>query len=274
MFLLDPYLPATLGYYTQMKTSDRWRLMRGGMRQLSGRYGYERLLYLQSNKRYAPSATFIRDELSHPILSYSNPGSRIKKLRKANKTFDQLTPKEFEAIAELAKGQGQNIEVGFFTKLDRLKYLVKVNSADGKLYNIRDELFDTGGSTIIYAMDGYGMLFAGSLDATGQQRYNHSSFLAGKQVICAGSIMVANGVLTMIDNSSGHYKPTRENLWDAIVILHDENADLTHAEVQIFEKPPNPPDPDRPFRLQIYQALNFYHNKDGAPVHPSVWLML
>lgn len=43
--------------------------------------------------------------------------------------------------------------------------------------------------------------------------HHHSSFTAGKPVICAGMIVAKNGKITSIDNASGHYKPNLKNLY-------------------------------------------------------------
>jgi len=45
-----------------------------------------------------------------------------------------------------------------------------------------------------------------------QERIQHSSYMGGKAVLCAGMIRVENGRLKHIDNGSGHYQPTTENL--------------------------------------------------------------
>ena len=48
---------------------------------------------------------------------------------------------------------------------------------------------------------------------------NHSSFCAGREVISAGMVFFWKGQMIHIDNLSGHYKPTRENLFSAVTIL-------------------------------------------------------
>jgi hypothetical protein len=57
----------------------------------------------------------------------------------------------------------------------------------------------------MFAMDEYGTLFARAAAglATGGQYWNHSSFNAGKDVICAGMIRIHAGVLQYVDNNSG-----------------------------------------------------------------------
>lgn len=59
--------------------------------------------------------------------------------------------------------------------------------------------------------------------------FNHSSYLAGAEVICAGCLYIgynnrrgmdAPGMLAHIDNGSGHYKPREENLRNCNVITN------------------------------------------------------
>lgn len=104
-------------------------------------------------------------------------------------------------------------------------------------------------------MDKYGNLF---VEATGERKdyvsyssrggytvktsdaFNHSSFTAGNDVICAGCIHVGYdsragreepGVLSFIDNNSGHYKPTAENLHNCIIVLRDQGVNIDDVMV-------------------------------------------
>ena len=55
-----------------------------------------------------------------------------------------------------------------------------------------------------------------------RDRYNHSSFCAGREVICAGLIRINKGDITYISNESGHYTPPPTQLANAIQILAEE----------------------------------------------------
>ena len=101
----------------------------------------------------------------------------------------------------------------------------------------------------MYAMDRYGNLFQseelggaaltqaatnlGQL-ATAMAKYNHSSFNAGRDVICAGLIGIQNGYLVWIDHHSGHYKPSRDNLWEAVTLLDNDGVDLSKAQIGAY----------------------------------------
>jgi hypothetical protein len=119
---------------------------------------------------------------------------------------------------------------------------------DGLFYDGPSSLYDTsrckGG--FAYAIDQYGDLISGD-DAPkssigkmlqSHQRFNHSSLNAGKDVICAGVMKVENGRLTYIDNMSGHYKPTKRNLLNALELLRGLNVDLQRVQVACLDKPP------------------------------------
>ena len=90
----------------------------------------------------------------------------------------------------------------------------------------------------MYAIDEYGNLFAKNSRAlNGVGYFNHSSFNAGKDILCAGMLETLNtGELVMISNQSGHYTPPRQNLWDAVDYLVTEGVNTTNTMVQLYEK--------------------------------------
>ena len=52
----------------------------------------------------------------------------------------------------------------------------------------------------------------------GNGRY-HSSYMSGEAVLCGGEILIEEGVVRGINNSSGHYKPGANNLIMAVETL-------------------------------------------------------
>jgi hypothetical protein len=60
------------------------------------------------------------------------------------------------------------------------------------------------------------------------QALNHCSFLQGRPVRCAGTIGISQGVVGYIDNASGHYRPSRQNLVNGVQALKK------HASPVIF----------------------------------------
>jgi hypothetical protein len=154
--------------------------------------------------------------------------------------------------------------VQFKNKIERLRYLISVNG-DGLLCNLdgdpvlMTEKRHNKYELRPYAMDKYGNLFmdvqygikdyvqyderTGRYQMAQTTTLNHSSLLAGADVLCAGLIQIGyncatrreeRGVLGSIDNLSGHYKPTRENLMNCIQVLRDQgvSVDATRVEVR------------------------------------------
>jgi len=76
----------------------------------------------------------------------------------------------------------------------------------------------------MWAMDKYGnfMCTRSNAQVHGTHQYNHSSLNAGNDVLCAGTVVITNGVIMQIDNQSGHYRPTRRNLHTAVQVLHHD----------------------------------------------------
>ena len=87
---------------------------------------------------------------------------------------------------------------------------------DGKLYDANGRLFDTrtaqtahsGNGRAIFVMDEQGRIYASTYQEVGQ--FHHSSLLAGRPVTAAGELVVENGVLKVVSNRSGHYRPPPE----------------------------------------------------------------
>jgi hypothetical protein len=81
-----------------------------------------------------------------------------------------------------------------------------------------------GSYPAIWVMDPSGRLYVSSTPQPGM--FNHSSFLGGGSVICAGEIIIAGGVIKFINNRSGHYKPPDNALDNAIAKLEDQGVAL------------------------------------------------
>jgi hypothetical protein len=61
--------------------------------------------------------------------------------------------------------------------------------------------------------------------------FHHSSFESGGHVRCAGMIVIGNGVATMVNNNSGHYKPRKEHLVKFVNQLQMFGGIAANAEV-------------------------------------------
>ena len=97
-----------------------------------------------------------------------------------------------------------------------------------KKYALYRDLTDTrdaqGSLPAIWVMDPTGRLYVSSTPQPGM--FNHSSFLGGGSVICAGEIIIIDGKITFINNRSGHYRPPDEALKNAIEKLRDKGVQL------------------------------------------------
>jgi hypothetical protein len=81
--------------------------------------------------------------------------------------------------------------------------------------------------TALYAADLGGSFYCRVYDQTDENRgwFAHSSFLAGGNALCAGTLKIRMGRLIEISNLSGHYVPRREHLADACraILEHSYN---------------------------------------------------
>ena len=64
----------------------------------------------------------------------------------------------------------------------------------------------------LYAADPDGNIYAADESKTPKLNLRHSSFMAGRDVMCAGFIRVRDGRIIVIDNESGHYCPSTQRL--------------------------------------------------------------
>lgn len=117
--------------------------------------------------------------------------------------------------------------VALLDKADRLQHMAVVDQ--GRLKRSNGTLCDTGTWDEPYAMGLYGNLFIGVAAAivTPTARLNHSSLLAGKGVMCAGTLRVQGGILKKFNNNSGHYRPSGVNVYQRLLALRDEHVDLS-----------------------------------------------
>jgi hypothetical protein len=95
----------------------------------------------------------------------------------------------------------------------------------------------------IYACDKAGNLFITGQDIKDSEgeflQLNHSTLLAGKDVLCAGTISIKNGKLRGITNMSGHYKPDTNALHQILTALKNEGTRLEDVFVLDMSRPEN-----------------------------------
>lgn len=230
------------------------------VKSLAPGYMNERLHYVNNNKQFAYSGSQLR------VLVQGGDTFGVQGVT----SFDQLTLQQFDAIGR-AYGQMSNdyeLKVKFFNKQEKTTSLIYVE--DG--YLIQDgnrKLTADQGAEFMYAIDKYGNILGVSLEAGHKMagnsvRFNHSSLNAGKDVICAGMLRCQDGRLKYIDNASGHYAPTKQNLIEALQFLEENHVDLfASVQVGVLE-----PDPSRPgsLMMNIYNnAAYFVRNPNAQP---------
>ncbi|WP_237342950.1 hypothetical protein [Wolbachia endosymbiont of Folsomia candida] len=165
-------------------------------------------------------------------------------------TFKNLFPRFgfFAEFSEEGKIIGTDIKVKHFTPKEQAEHTayVRVDKEDGKLklYDFHGNLCDTTGKTSKGRADtvAYAMMLDGRLvihehldvgrdevEETGYA-YRHSTLGGGKAILCSGLIEIKEGLITHIDNNSGHYKPAPANLYNAVKRLKDvfsKDANIT-----------------------------------------------
>merc|ERR1712100_759101 len=67
-------------------------------------------------------------------------------------------------------------------------------------------------------------------------QFHHSSFLAGSRVHFAGEMKIQAGVLIIITNKSGHYKPGDSEALTMLTYLKKSGVDLETVEFRVVRR--------------------------------------
>lgn len=198
-------------------------------------YSVERTQFEQQRADLRNTNSYGKDVTISPI-----GGSHVNFVHelhpKVQKLFGNLTPDDFKLYENIEDDSAHSLYVHFMRKQERLGHMLVVYK--GSLMQ-RGVLFSTGSAMHLYVMDLYGNLFVrdSRADYTSIHdalfQYNHSSLNAGKDVICAGTIVVNNGVLREITNESGHYAPTAGNLAECLAELVNDGLDVSFTNVVV-----------------------------------------
>ena len=252
--------------YQARKEAGAHQMTRG----LSPGYTNERDAYVQSGKTKSLSGSLIDDLLGtgktriFPLPPPAklkgatgewedNPArpafARQNQIRKATvqkavkgRDLGQLSVADWQKIDKIASTVPGGLETKYMKRPERLNCMLESNGAGGLRYAVGPRSAATAaGMEWPYAMDEWGNIYTANDQAPasrdGKGMFNHSSFTAGDDVVCAGMLKIdAAGKLTFIDTNSGHYKPTAEQLRAVIVILRDEyNVDLSGTRASTAE---------------------------------------
>lgn len=130
--------------------------------------------------------------------------------------------------------------VKYLTNSEREKHKLVIKSGcfyqeKNLLTTINSSLVGNYATAALYAIDLSGTFYAIMKSLNGP-RIQHTTLLAGADVICSGYISVNKGKLISISNSSGHYKPSLGALIKALYILRKKGIDL--KSFQVHYEPP------------------------------------
>jgi hypothetical protein len=121
-----------------------------------------------------------------------------------------------------------------------------------------------------YVLSLQGELFAGlhapgsAAECMGKNPFYHSSYMAGRDVLCAGRIFVKQGNLVGIDNASGHYKPSADHLRRAIRELDRQGVDLEELYCEDISRTNRLG--DNGWEMLWPAAADFLAGAEGAPI--------
>ena len=122
---------------------------------------------------------------------------------------------------------------------------IKVRIRHGQIYRDLDGHHQIKDDQYVYVLSPKGRLYI--LNRSDQEKeqfkekdllfYHHSTPRAGNPVLCAGNIKTEDGVITEIDNSSGHYSPSTESLIFSICWLFELGILNEQCYVKIHNEP-------------------------------------
>ncbi len=175
-----------------------------------------------------------------------------------------LTPDQWRLLDEIGRIGLHSGSVDYYKRDQRYKFMA-IADGQGRLRDSENKLI-TAPEGNAYAMDQYGNFFQHDAfkGREGYLYFNHSSFNAGKEVICAGTLCIENGIIKLLTNETGHYKSTRQNLVNCLDVLYCEGVDLTTTEVRISEYFRRD-DGQSMVNQHLFGALNFLNNPNGNP---------
>ncbi|OIQ17396.1 MAG: hypothetical protein BM556_11365 [Bacteriovorax sp. MedPE-SWde] len=130
---------------------------------------------------------------------------------------------------------GKTRKTKYFTS-EKMRERLKVHVRDGKLYDSQGKSVNSNDELEgIFVMDKQGEMYFHPESDPG--RLHHSSFLAGDDVLSAGSIKIEDGKITYYSDQSGHYKPLPIHVQQGIYNLLKKGADFTDVEINLKNYP-------------------------------------
>ncbi|HAB17023.1 MAG TPA: hypothetical protein PLX89_08260 [Verrucomicrobiota bacterium] len=272
-------------FFELMKTRNKGK--DAPTKSLGPGYANERIYYERNNKQIAMAGSGIHGLLDGMPKQITAELQKAKNWgpQAASRTFDALTADEFQAVCDAQEKVvlGENpdgktiadIRVEYFSKFQRIRCCRRV-SLEGRFIDGQNQPVKSGNYREVYALDRYGILYSTDALSTDVAGYiNHSTFNAGKPVVCAGELLFApNGKLAFLDNSSGHYRPDINHLALLVQTLQAQGADLNGTCVSLVWYPPPTVSLPKPGRHRVrWQAPTFlrYVNAPTNPQNQPDW---
>jgi hypothetical protein len=242
--------------------SKRWTAVQSLLTELGDMYRFQ--AYMEKKTRGGPIDSDLKG--MRGIYEYEAPDVKRTphvsasdvKLHGAKALGHAIATKaDYQQAEALLRQSGAQLQV-YLTRAQRLEYiLLPIN---GRL--MKDPFTPAhipayenwgiikGGGP--YAVDCYGNFFSIDerdlgKDVNGATKWNHSSFLRGKDVVCAGMFAVEQGKPKYISNESGHYAPSVDHLRNAVCVLVGNGIDVSSMFVRAFDFLPKPTDEQRAF---------------------------
>jgi len=129
---------------------------------------------------------------------------------------------------------------------------------NGQLYvtpQTQGAIRSPAGAGDLYAAAENGIIYSAPRGEGNNQvgQVRHSSFLAGKAVLCAGFIRFDNqGKVVWLDNDSGHYRPSRQNLLSLLEKLRTRLSDGAFKNIMVLDHATRDPNVDNDISGWVY----------------------
>ena len=168
------------------------------------------------------------------IDSQHRYGTMLNEESKTFKTCKQvgLIPAEEDFFEWVEKNASQRIpRVIYLTAEELAPFKATFNKSKVSALELKE-----GVEKLIYTMDELGIFYLHkkfrNLEAL--QSFQHSSFFSGEAVAGAGYMKFnEDQEVTYLDNSSGHYRPSAEILWNTLFALKQKGVDLEKVEITV-----------------------------------------
>ncbi|MGA4785894.1 hypothetical protein [Nocardia sp. AB354] len=192
-----------------------------------------------SHGPHAPSETGTRHDLNtnqhpgHPVPAdgwFTQHGGDLNHPLATTRMMDQY-------VGEQIPGRRWPTGVWYYDDVGRQQFRLRIH--EGRIYDAQGRLFDTrsgvsvwnGQGNAIFVMDEHGNLYASLFQQPGV--FHHSSFLAGAPVAGAGELVVINGELQLITDSSGHYRPGHDYTLQVVDRLRAMGVPITRDQIRL-----------------------------------------